>query len=240
MKTFTGSYQTGVVKGFLIIVRTFLTLYQGKQAKPEKYEYVVPYKGKTLKGGDLEKKLTFWAKYGTIENDTADAIASVILVFTVLTHQVVKNNKWCDLSDQYIVLLGAGSAMGPYSILMSLGANVIAIDLDRYHFPCRQTDFPDLKFGRDLFPLLRTQLELSLSLLRYKIYCRAHFPHRNQKPQSEIKSADELYENAGSNLITQAPEILNWLKNVYPGFHIYIYLCLISQTRRLQLETTFI
>ena len=29
------------------------------------------------------------------------------------------------------VLLGAGSAMGPFEVLMSLGANVVAIDLDR-------------------------------------------------------------------------------------------------------------
>ena len=36
-----------------------------------------------------------------------------------------------DLSDKYFVLLGAGSAMGPFITLMKLGANVIAIDINR-------------------------------------------------------------------------------------------------------------
>lgn len=177
MNKFTGSYQTGVVKG--------------KQAKPDKYEYTVPYKGRTLTNESLLKKLTFWAKYGTIESDTADAISSV-----------VKNNKWCDLSDLYIVLLGAGSAMGPYSILMSLGANVIAIDLDRPQIWKRLISIAENSTGTLTFPL--------------------------KKPQSEIKSQDELFENAGSNLITQAPEILNWLKTVYPDKKLvvgnYVYL----------------
>ena len=43
--------------------------------------------------------------------------------------QVVKTKKWLDLSDQYVVLLGAGSAMGPLLVLLALGANVIAIDI---------------------------------------------------------------------------------------------------------------
>jgi hypothetical protein len=35
--------------------------------------------------------------------------------------KVVRDKKWADLSDQYFVLMGAGSAMGPYSVLLSLG-----------------------------------------------------------------------------------------------------------------------
>jgi len=32
-----------------------------------------------------------------------------------------------DLSDRYFVLLGAGSAMGPYSALLALGANILQL-----------------------------------------------------------------------------------------------------------------
>jgi hypothetical protein len=37
---------------------------------------------------------------------------------------------WLWWGGQYFVMLGAGSAMGPFLTLMALGANVIAIDLD--------------------------------------------------------------------------------------------------------------
>jgi len=177
MKAFKGTFQTGTIKG--------------KNPKPDTPEYGVPYKGKTLKGDALLKQLKYWADYGTIEPETADAIGSV-----------AKNGKWVDLSDQYFVLLGAGSAMGPYSILMNLGANVIAIDLDRAPIWKRLITIAENSCGTLTFPL--------------------------KKPQSEIKSQDDLYENSGSNLITAAPEILNWLKEVHPGKKLivgnYVYL----------------
>jgi hypothetical protein len=34
---------------------------------------------------------------------------------------VIKTKQWLDLSDQYVVLLGAGSAMGPLLVLLALG-----------------------------------------------------------------------------------------------------------------------
>jgi len=49
-----------------------------------------------------------------------------------------------------------------------------------------------------------------------------------KKPQTEIKDSEDLYANAGGNLITGAPEILNWLKTVYPeqplvvGCYVYL------------------
>ena len=43
--------------------------------------------------------------------------------------KVASSKTYADLSDKYFVLFGAGSAMGPFEVLMSLGANVIAIDL---------------------------------------------------------------------------------------------------------------
>jgi len=115
---------------------------------------------------------------------------------------VAKNSSWADLSDQYFVLLGAGSAMCPYLVLMALGANVVAVDLDRDFIWKRLITIAEQSCGTLTFPL--------------------------KKPQKDIQSADDLYKNAGSNLITQAPEILNWLKAIYPGKQLtvgcYVYL----------------
>lgn len=179
MKQFKGTYSTGFI--------------QGKKPKPSNPEFVVPYKGKTLKGEALLRQLKKWVSYGTIEQSAADAI-----------EMVVKNNKWADLSDKYFVLLGAGSAMGPYLVLMALGANVVAVDLDRPGIWKRLITIAEESCGTITFPL--------------------------KKPQSQINSTEELYENAGANLITHAPEINNWLTSneVYPDKQLivgcYVYL----------------
>jgi len=172
-----GTFQTGFIKG--------------SKPKPDNQELVVPYKGRQLKGDELIKQLRKWANYGTIEPSAADAI-----------EMVVKNPKWVDLSSRYFVLLGAGSAMGPYLVLMALGANIIAVDLDRAPIWKRLLTIAEQSCGTITFPL--------------------------KKPQSEIKSKDDLYDNAGSNLITHAPEIYNWVSTLYPNLPLtvgcYVYL----------------
>ena len=70
--------------------------------------------------GRFKSQIQKWVEYGTIEPSAGDVIIAC-----------VDNPKWIDLSDRYFVLLGAGSEMGPFEVLMSLGANVVAIDLDR-------------------------------------------------------------------------------------------------------------
>jgi len=176
MKSFKGSFQTGFIKG--------------KKSKGSS-ELSIPYKGGQLKGDELLQQLQRWAKYGTIEPDAAEAIS-----------MLSKNPTWLDLSNRYFVLLGAGSAMGPFSLLMALGANIIAIDLDRSGIWKRLIEIAENSPGTITFPM--------------------------KKAQSECKSNDELYENAGSNLITQAPEINNWLQTVYPDKKLtvgcYVYL----------------
>jgi len=176
--TLPGSFSTGFV--------------QGEKPKPQNgYSLEVPYKGKILKDEALIKQLQAWAKYGTIEPSAADAISAV-----------VKNKNWSDLSDTYFVLLGAGSAMGPFLVLLALGANVIALDLDRAPIWERLINTARKSSGTLTFPL--------------------------KKAQDSLGSDKELYENAGSNLMTQTPEILNWLLEVYPGKPLvvgcYVYL----------------
>jgi len=136
------------------------------------------------------EQLNQWARYGTIEPSAADAI-----------EQVVRNPEWVDLSDRYFVLLGAGSAMGPFLVLMSLGANVIAVDLDRENIWERLISVAKLSSGTLTFPL--------------------------KKPQNDFPPED-VSKYAGSNLITQAPEINNWLQGLYTDKQItvgcYVYL----------------
>jgi hypothetical protein len=85
---------------------------------------------------------------------------------------------------------------------MALGANIIAIDLDRAPIWKRLLTIAEQSCGTITFPL--------------------------KKPQAELKTKEELYDNAGSNLITQAPEIYNWLLPLYPGLPLvvgcYVYL----------------
>merc|ERR1719491_2889421 len=101
---------------------TFCTGFIQGEAPKEKNVLKVPYKGKELEGQALIDQINKWVKYGTIEPSAGEAIINV-----------VKHPEWVNvgLKDRYFVLLGAGSAMGPFLVLMALGANVIAVDLDR-------------------------------------------------------------------------------------------------------------
>eukprot|EP00730_Choanoeca_flexa_P018259 TRINITY_DN8871_c0_g3_i1.p1 TRINITY_DN8871_c0_g3~~TRINITY_DN8871_c0_g3_i1.p1 ORF type:complete len:779 (+),score=232.77 TRINITY_DN8871_c0_g3_i1:30-2366(+) len=160
---------------------------KGKAQRKQVYD--VPYRRapypevsdlENLVGGDLKKQLDKWVEQGTIEPSCRDAIAAV-----------ADNDKWVDLSDKYFVLLGAGSAMGPYLVLMALGANVIAIDLDRPNIWERLITIARESAGTLIFP--------------------------TKKPVAELKDDAALFANAGGNLFTDTPEICNWLKELMPA-----------------------
>lgn len=140
----------------------------------------IPYKGKTLKGEELKTQVRKWVEYGTIEASAGDAIIGS-----------VDNPKWCELSDKYFVLLGAGSAMGPLHVLLALGANVIAIDLDRPNIWKRLITLTKNSSGSITFPL--------------------------KEDQKKLQTDDELYASAGCNLFTHTPMIRDWLMDLYKG-----------------------
>lgn len=106
------------------------------------------------------------------------------------------------MSDFVFVMLGAGAAMGPFQTLMQMGANVVAIDIDIPAVWERLLSVAQRSAGRFTFPL--------------------------KKPQSQCADAKELAQNAGANLITQAPEIANWIASLYPDKKLvlgsYVYL----------------
>jgi len=163
MKHFKGSFHTGVEEG------------KGQR----KTDYAIPYKDRDLTGQEAVDQVNKWVKYGTIEPEAGQAIIDVL-----------QNKKWTDLSDQYFVLLGAGSAMGPLLVLLDLGANVIAIDLNRPGIWERLIGLARKSPGKMIFPL--------------------------SSPREEIHNDKELFEAAGCNLFTQTPEIANWLLTIEP------------------------
>lgn len=137
----------------------------------------IPYKKQGLSGERLQAQLKKWVENGTIEQSAAQALLEC----------QENESKWLDLSSKYFVLLGAGSAMGPYEELLQMGANIIAVDIDRPNVWERLIKLARNSPGSITFPL--------------------------KKQQSECADDQDLYKNAGANLLTQTPEIAVWLRD---------------------------
>ena len=175
----------------------------GKAQKPapDDFELVVPYKGKDLKGDELLIQIEKWVKKDVIEPSCGAAMS-----------QVVRTKKWLDLSDQYFVLLGAGSAMGPLLVLLELGANVIAIDICPKAFrPPNTPPKPDRKDRRSPWegPLpggrdgLIEACEKTCGTLTIPL----------PRKQADMTRA-EIMDEAGCNLLTQPAQVKNWLMSL--------------------------
>lgn len=182
MENIKGSFETYIIKG------------TGERS-PE-FEFCVPYQKfeknpknniTNLKGDALLEQLKAWCDQGVIEEDARDGIAAM-----------VKNPEFhsTDLKDKYFVLLGAGSAMGPLRVLLELGANVIAVDIDRDFVWKRLVKMARDSPGQMILPL--------------------------KCPASEIKSDEDLYKNAGCDLLSQCPQIATWVAEQVPGKQLVI------------------
>lgn len=159
----------------------FFTGYVRGEVPPEKNRKLeIAYKGRKISGDELKAQVRKWVDYGTIEPSAGDAI--------ILCSE---NPKWIDLSDRYFVLLGAGSAMGPLEVLLSLGANVVAIDLDRPFIWKRLIESAKNSSGSITFPMT--------------------------KEQKDCATDDDIYGCAGCNLFTETPIVRDWLVDLYPG-----------------------
>merc|ERR1719277_1244691 len=137
-----------------------------------------------LKGMALRKQLDEWVEYGTMEADVADALKTLQM----------NQDKWLDLSDMYFVLLGAASAMGPLSFLLSHGANVVAVAR------------PNALKG-----ILRKAKNSPGRVL---------FPVRKGTDWKALVAAGDmegLSKVSGCDLMTQTPEIAAWVAGVAPG-----------------------
>eukprot|EP01059_Diplonema_ambulator_P007541 TRINITY_DN17001_c0_g3_i1.p1 TRINITY_DN17001_c0_g3~~TRINITY_DN17001_c0_g3_i1.p1 ORF type:complete len:739 (+),score=296.22 TRINITY_DN17001_c0_g3_i1:48-2219(+) len=141
-------------------------------------EYTVPYNGKDLTGPELAAQIESWVRSGVIELSCGSSLL-----------KVCENAKWLDLTGEYFVLFGAASAMGPYPLLMALGANVIALDLDREGIWKMLIEKARASAGTLIFPVTEDQ---------------------------GSKSDEELAKIAGCDLLGKTPEIRTWLMGLYP------------------------
>jgi len=146
-------------------------------------ELKVPYKGSTLAGEALRAQLNRWAEYGTIEPDAARALVDL-------------SQGPVNLQGQVYVLIGAGSAMGPLTALLSHGATVVAVDI-----PGAWGERPQAMWRR----LVNTARASGGRLV---------IP-TSGTPRSG--SDEEVCALAGCNLIEQPARILAWLRGVEPG-----------------------
>ncbi|GAA0453204.1 hypothetical protein Ade02nite_01350 [Paractinoplanes deccanensis] len=80
----------------------------------------LPYRGELLRGAALDRRLDEWVAAGVVEESCAHAVRAV-----------ADHPDWLDLSDQQLVVLGAGAEMGPLPAVLGWGATVIGVDLPR-------------------------------------------------------------------------------------------------------------
>ncbi|KAG9397573.1 hypothetical protein J8273_0703 [Carpediemonas membranifera] len=155
-------------------------------------EYTVPYKNKKLTGEALVRQVDKWVAAGTIEPSAGEGIKAMAEKPEILAN----------LKNRRFVLLGAGSAMGPFLTLMALGAHVVAIDIDRKPVWQRLIKVARESAGTITFPL--------------------------KKPMDQLKDDDEIAENAGCDLMGATPHIANWLCSLDDStpftIGVYVYL----------------
>jgi len=140
----------------------------------------IPYQDGVLQGDAIRNQVQAWVEYGTIEASAGKAIL-----------ETLDHPKWLQsFRQRHFVLLGAGSAMGPLKVLLALGANVVAIDLDRPGIWKNLLKLADDSPGTLTFP------------------CK-------MDPTNLDRQA--ICAQAGCNLFTDTPRIRDWLLDLYPG-----------------------
>ena len=82
--------------------------------------WTVPHQGRDLAGDALARQIDRWEQAGVCEPAHAQALRDC------LAHP-----EWFDLSDQHLVLLGAGSEAGPLAWLARWRAQLVGVDLAR-------------------------------------------------------------------------------------------------------------
>lgn len=151
---------------------------EGRQPRPARFGLEIPYQGARLRGDALLRQLDVWVRKGTLELSAGAAIALV-----------AQSPPWLDLSDRTFVLLGAGSAMGPLAVLLSLGAHVIAVGRRNASTWARLFATARDSCGTLTFPL-------------------------PTGTDARALSDAALCDLAGAELCTQLPEVRNWLLEV--------------------------
>lgn len=155
----------------------------GNKSKSPKPQLAIPYKDQVLKGEELKKQLSKWTKYGTIEADAATSISKLA-------------DGPLDLSGHHFVLIGAGSAMGPFIKLLEHGATVVAIDIPG-------------AWGADACKMWERLITTARNSSGTIIFPLA-------KAMNSYSSDADMFTGCGCNLTEQPGEIVAWLKTIAP------------------------
>ena len=102
--------------------RVFKTSVIHGTRRKEKGAFAVPRQGRVLQGAALLKQLKIWEDTGVAEPSACQGVRNMLQKESNYCHQ---------LENHLFVVMGAGAAMGPFEVLLDLGLNVVAIDLDR-------------------------------------------------------------------------------------------------------------
>jgi len=177
----TSKYETGKVQGTGKKPTSYKVPYDGgwHPSKPKP-----PPANKVLEGDALKAQLNRWAKQGVLEADAATGINYTIDYFA--------SGK--SLSNHHFVMIGAGSAMGPFSKLLEMGGNIVAIDIPG----AWGAGTPRPASG--LWKRLIETAKSSPGSITFPL----------EKPQSSYKG-DEMYAGAGADLMAEPARIRNWL-----------------------------
>lgn len=142
-------------------------------------DFSVPYKGVRLANRDLHKQLSDWVARGIAEPTFADAVRAVMA-----------HPEWLDLRGVQVVVIGAGSEMGPLKQLLDWGATVYAVDLPNPAVWERVMATAKDSAGRLAVPVPRRSVQLDTA------------------PDSRVAQV------AGIDVVSSADALLAWLREI--------------------------
>jgi len=143
-------------------------------------ELAVPYRGERLSGSSLLRQLDAWVAAGVVEPSCADAVRAV-----------AASPEWLALPGRTVVVLGAGSEVGPLPVLLSWGVRAIGVDLPQPAIWDRVLEMARRSGGTLLVPVA------------------------DAKPgQDGAEAADDLAQRAGFDLADDIPAVADWLAGI--------------------------
>lgn len=116
----------------------------------------VPYKGQVLEGTQLLEQVDRWIRDGAIERSAGSAV-----------DMVLHTESWIRLDNKHdvYVVMGAGAAMGPLQVLLSLGATVVAVDIDVPAIWSRLIQIAKQSPGKLIIPVTSSEFDNGSTLL---------------------------------------------------------------------------
>ena len=110
----------------------------------------VPYQGQKLTAEDgLFSQLEAWASYGTCEKDVVQKIREVV-------PRLTDSGSW---KGKVIVILGAGSELGPLKSLLQWGATVVAVRTRKQEEWKKLEEFCKTTGGKLMIPVSKTNAQ---------------------------------------------------------------------------------